>query len=234
MWHNAFILRRIVHIVWWINLALFVLGVWHILIVHPHYAIRDMVISGDLHHINQKQIDWVVARSVAGKTLFTADLSEIQDRFSKLPWVRRTSIQRHWPNRLYVIVEEHSAFARWGNIGLVNTYGEPFYAATNQALPVFYGKGSVVAEMTLQYKALHSLLAPVGMDIAHLSLTSRHSWHVQTQRGMFIELGRQEVRRRLEKFIAAYLTIPAEVRDEWQAVDLRYANGFAIRRNLIH
>jgi cell division protein FtsQ len=51
-------------------------------------------------------------------------------------------LRRRWPDKLEVVIEEHQALARWGNVALVNTHGELFYAATNKELPVFLGPGT--------------------------------------------------------------------------------------------
>ena len=114
------------------------------------------------------------------------------------------SVRRRWPDKLDVMIEEHQAFARWGNVALVNTHGELFHAASSSDLPVFYGPDDGVVEVASQYDAFNKVLKTAKLDIATLALTPRRAWQITTTSGMVVELGRTDMQPRLEKFTNLY------------------------------
>jgi cell division protein FtsQ len=148
-----------------------------------------------------------------------------------------------------VKLEEHVALARWGDTGLVNTFGEGFSAsmdkAGEQALPLFAGPAGTEGEVTRRYRRFSELLAPLGEArengaIATIVLTLRYAWQLRLAGGLELELGRdgaEPVEQRLARFVAAYPEslgrLPAHAAaggaDSRRHVDLRYPNGFALR-----
>ncbi len=150
--------------------------------------------------------------------------------FEKLPWARNVSIRRRWPDKLEVVVEEHQELARWGSTALVNTHGELFYAATNSELPIFNGPADSVIEVASHYGEFSKTLNEANLKIAGLTLTPRRAWEVTTSSGMLIELGRVEMQNRIEKFANVYVSTIAGLNKKIVYADLRYPNGFAVRR----
>src|SRR5690606_4120101 len=138
-----------------------------------------------------EQLKLIVSRHLQGN-FFTLDLVKARDAFEKLPWARSVSLRRRWPDRLEVVVDEHKELARWGNIALVNTYGELFHAASDEDLPVFYGTGEGVGEVAKQYSKYSEMLAATGMKVTQLVLPPRRAWQIQTDNGIVIELGRED------------------------------------------
>jgi cell division protein FtsQ len=161
---------------------------------------------------------------------FTLDLIKARDAFEKLPWARNVSLRRRWPDKLEVSIEEHQALARWGSIALVNTHGELFHAASGSDLPIFYGPGDGVIEVASQYAEFSKALKLANLEISTLALTPRRAWQVTTTNGMVIELGRVEMQLRLERFADVYTTTIAALNKKISYADLRYPNGFAVRR----
>jgi Cell division septal protein len=147
-----------------------------------------------------------------------------------LPWARNVSLRRRWPDKLEVVIEEHQAMARWGNVALVNTHGELFYAATNKELPIFLGPGDGVIEVASQYMEVSKSLKMADLTIATLALSPRRAWQVTTANGMVIELGRVDVAARLDKFVRVYRNTIANLNMKVDYADLRYPNGFAVRK----
>lgn len=158
------------------------------------------------------------------------DLEKTRDAFEKLPWARSVSVRRRWPDKLEVVVEEQKELARWGNIALVNSYGELFLAASGSELPVFYGPGNAVREVAEHYEAYSKLLVPTGMKISQLALTPRRAWQIKTDKNMVIELGREQMETRLAKFANVYQETLGKLGGRVRYADLRYPNGFAVRK----
>jgi cell division protein FtsQ len=47
--------------------------------------------------------------------IFTANLDAVRAAFESVPWVRKASVQREWPNKLRVTLEEHVVLGTWGD-----------------------------------------------------------------------------------------------------------------------
>jgi len=199
-------------------------------VVHlPIFPLREVEVEGQLSHVSREQVQLIVAKHLKGN-FFTLDLIKARDAFEKLPWARHVSLRRRWPDKLEVSIEEHQALARWGSVALVNTHGELFHAASGSDLPVFYGPGDGVMEVASQYSEFSKALKPANLEISALTLTPRRAWQVTATNGMVMELGRVEMQARLEKFAEVYTTTIAALNKRISYADLRYPNGFAVRR----
>ncbi len=197
-------------------------------IVQPVFAMREIRVGGATAHVTLEQVEAIARRDVHG-TFFTLDLARLRGSFEKMPWVRKVDIRRSWPDRIDVAIEEHQPLARWGNTALVNRQGEVFEAAYDANLPVFAGPTGTSREVALQYDALRRVFASVGREPVHVQLSPRRAWRVRLDDGMTLELGREQVESRLQRFVSAYPQTLAPLARRIDYVDLRYANGFAAR-----
>jgi cell division protein FtsQ len=200
------------------------------LVVHlPIFPLREVRVDGELQHVTREQLKLIVDKHLTGN-FFTVDLIKARDAFEKLPWARKVSVRRRWPDRLEVAIEEHKELARWGNIALVNSYGELFHAASDSDLPVFYGPGDGVREVAERYVSYTQILNGSGIRIAQLVLSPRRAWQLTTEHGMVVELGREDMAGRLQKFAGVYQTTLSGLGVNFAYADLRYPNGFAMRK----
>ena len=167
---------------------------------------------------------------------FTIDLGRTQQAFQSVPWVRHASVQRVWPDRLAVKLEEHRPAAFWGENKLVNTFGEVFEAnlgdVEDDNLPTLHGpEGSAVQVLQL-YGPLNDLVARLDTRVNRLTLSARGSWHADLDSGARVELGRgdaPEVLARVERFIATWNQVIARYPGPLEYADLRHHNGYAVR-----
>lgn len=229
MWHDARLLNRIANVL----VAAAVAAVLAVVALHvarlPAFAVREVEVVGQLEHVTAEQLTAVAKHAVQG-TFFTLDLERARRQFEKLPWVRRVEVRRQWPARLELEVEEHVALARWGDAALVNVRGEVFEAATDdETLPVFVGPTGQADEMTRRYQRFTAQLSPLGRRIAHLTLSARAAWQLRLDDGLTLELGRSDMEARLARFAMVYDRTIGRLPPAVVLVDLRYANGFAIR-----
>jgi len=229
MWDRPQVLLWIANLFYALAAVLMFYGIIFVVVHLPIFPLREVRVEGELTHVNREQVKLIVARHLNGN-FFTVDLEKTRDAFRKLPWARNVSVRRRWPDKLEVVVEEHKELARWGNIALVNTYGELFQAASDSDLPVFYGPGDGVADVAQHYVAYSQILTAVGIRIAQLALTPRRAWQIKTDEDMVIELGREQMEARLEKFAGVYQTTLSGLGVNVKYADLRYPNGFAVRK----
>jgi cell division protein FtsQ len=199
-------------------------------VVHlPIFPLREVKVDGHLSHVTREQIRFIVEKHLKGN-FFTLDLERTRDAFEKLPWARKVSVRRHWPDQIEVAIEEHEVLARWGDIALVNTYGELFHAASDANLPVFYGPGDGVAEVTKGYATYSEILNKAQIKIEQVILSPRRSWEIKTDKGMQIALGRVDMDSRLSRFVKCYVSTLHQIDFNLAYADLRYPNGFAVRK----
>lgn len=229
MWDKPTLLNWIANLLFAMSVVTMLYATLYAVVHLPIFPLREVKIDGQLDHVNRDQIKLIVAKHLKGN-FFTLDLVKARDAFEKLPWARKISLRRRWPDTLEVIVEEHQPLARWGTVALVNTYGELFQAASNADLPTFYGPGEGVKEVAVKYGEFSKILSKANMQITSITLTPRRAWQLNTENGMLIELGRVEMLPRIEKFVNVYVSTIAKLNRKITYADLRYPNGFAVRK----
>ncbi len=208
---------------------------------HPVFAIQKMAVYGDTAHHNEVTLRANVMPQLAGN-FFTLDLQQAKATFEQLPWVRKATVRREFPNRLRVRLDEHQPVALWGEnteTSMVNQEGVVFEANVDDIdadqLPVLSGPSGQSVLVWQMYNYLKPIFATVSMGMDKLELSPRGSWRVQTDSDATIELGRgtqQEVGQRLQVFLKTV----AQVTSRYQrttgsvlAADLRHTNGYALR-----
>jgi cell division protein FtsQ len=229
MWDKPRLLNWLANLLYALSVVLMLYALVFVVVHLPIFPLREVKVDGQLGHVNREQIKLIVAKHLKGN-FFTLDLVRARDAFQKLPWAREVSVRRRWPDKLDVVIEEHKALARWGNIALVNTHGELFQAASDAELPVFYGPGDGVLEVTKSYGSYSQILNKADIKIAQVTLSPRRSWEIKTNKGLMIALGREEMDKRLIKFTNAYESTIGNLNVNIAYADLRYPNGFAVRR----
>lgn len=194
----------------------------------PAFSLREVRVGGELRHVTRDQVEEVVRHELKGN-YFTINLAATRAAFERLPWVRHVNVRRQWPARLDVALEEHVPFARWGAAALVNTHGEVFRAAYDGELPVFIGPDGVAREIAIQYRYFLRSLGAIGETPVEVQVTARRAWQVKLESGMTLALGRDSIETRLARFVAVHGRTLGRLRRRIDYVDLRYANGFAVR-----
>lgn len=228
MWDKPQLLNWLANLLIGLAVLLFLYAALLVVVHSPLFPVRQIKVEGSLAHITREQLQYVVKNELKG-TFFTLDLEKTRVAFEKLPWVRQVNLRRRWPDRLEVNIEEHVALARWGTVGLLNTQGERFDAASNDALPVLEGPEGSEAEMARGYVAFRDQLQAVQRKPVHLWLSARRAWRLELDGGLVVEVGRDNPEMRLAKFVDVYPRTLAVINRPITYVDLRYPNGFAVR-----
>src|SRR5258705_1831024 len=236
MWDNPRLLNLAANLLFGLAALIFAGAALQLLLSSPLFPLKEIVVRGELKHADREEL----ANAMDGMAgnFFAADLAVVRARLEQVTWVRHVDARRVWPDRIEVRLEEHVAFARWGESGLVNTFGEPFAASVEPAalarLPLFAGPSGTEAELARRYRRFAALLAPLGAAPERVVLTAPHAWQLRAG-SLDLELGRdgsEPVEQRLARFVAAYADSLGKLPQAAPArrhVDLRYPNGFALR-----
>ncbi|MES2715485.1 MAG: cell division protein FtsQ/DivIB [Pseudomonadota bacterium] len=206
----------------------------------PVFNIQAIQIAGDVSRNSESTIRANAAPRLAGSFL-TLDLQQARAAFEAVPWVRHAVVQRVWPGRLAVQLEEHQPVALWlgndGNDRLVNSHGEVFEAnigdVEDDSLPRLQGPEGSAAAMLAMLKRLQPVLGGQrDGDLALLELSDRGSWRATLDKGAVIELGRgsdDQVLERTQRFVQTLPRVEARYMRPLESADLRHADGFAVR-----
>lgn len=228
MWDKPELLNAAANALYAAAVLLALFGLAGMMTQLPAFALREVRVGGDFARVTRGQVESIVQRELRGN-FFTLDLAATRTSFEKLPWVRRANLRRHWPDRLEVELEEHVPLARWANAALVNTHGEVFEGAYGGRLPMFIGPPGSAKEITIQYQYFRRNLATIGHTPVQVHVSPRRAWRLKLESGLTLELGRESIEARLARFVAVYGRTLAPLGRRLDYVDLRYANGFAVR-----
>src|SRR5712671_296299 len=112
MWDNPRLLNITANAL--IGLAALILAYagLQLLLRSPLFPLKEVVVRGQLKNADREEI--ANALDGAGGNFFAADLAVVRARLEQVAWVRRVEARRIWPDRIEVLLEEHVAFARWG------------------------------------------------------------------------------------------------------------------------
>ena len=214
-----------------IYVLIFLLSIFLVLqlLVRADLPIKEISIKGEYHHIDKDQVDLIANEYIEGN-FFSINLDGTRKAFKKLAWVREIAIRRKWPDTLVVTVEEHKPIARWGRMGLVNNHGEIFNAATQEDLPSFIGYERFVKDITIKYMEMNKILSKELMQVGTISLSERLSWEITTNNHVKVILGKDNIIKKLNLFTNNYQNILAELKNRIEYVDLRYKDGFSVKK----
>lgn len=211
-----------------VSLALIVLAVDRLR--DPNFMpVRLVTVDGEMRHLDRANLERAVTQAVDGG-FFSVDLERIRSQVEALPWVESVSIRRVWPGTLRVKVVEQQPLARWGDDALINQQGRIFRP---DPLPQLPGLAQLIGEdrdalaITREYQRIRVLLGTVGLEPVEVRVDARQAWQLRTREGLALNLGRQQIMRRLTRFVRIYPGFTPQRQARLEGVDLRYTNGFA-------
>ena len=202
------------------------------------FNLSAISVWGDLSHNNAVTLRANVAPRLAGNFL-TVDLGRTRAIFESVPWIRRAVVQRQFPDRLKVVLQEHQAVAYWGpqsDSRLVNSFGEVFEAnqgdVESDDLPHLNGPQGQAALVLQTYLRLAPLFDKLDAVLDELELTGQGNWRARLDSGAVLELGHgslDEVQIRAQRFIATLTQVSDRFGRNFESADLRYSNGYALK-----
>ena len=222
------VLAILASVVWWLSQL-------------PMFSLRAVTVESmyqiPLRHVNELTVRNGVIGKIRGN-FFTTDLEQVRSTFETVPWVRRATVRREWPNQLIVEVEEHEALGTWGDDRLLSVKGDVFTANLAEAdddheLPAFEGPKGSEKQVLARFTELRTLFAPVQLAPQALSLSERYAWTVKLDNGMSVALGREQdsdtLKKRVQRLVGVYPQLVARLQEgRIDTIDMRYPNGLAL------
>lgn len=241
MWHDVRALNASASgLVAAVVLALFVSGVWWVSQL-PMFTLRSVTVQSmygmELKHVNKLTLRAGVVGRIKGN-FFTTNLEQVRTAFESVPWVRRATVRREWPDQLIVEVEEHEPLGTWGDDGrLLSVKGDVFTANLAEAdeehdLPELAGPEGSEKEVLARFAELRAWFAPLQLTPEKLNLSSRYAWTVKLNNGTRVALGREPdrftLKARVERLVNIYPQLDRLLPGGIDSIDMRYQNGLAL------
>jgi cell division protein FtsQ len=241
MWHDVKLLNGLANTLFGIALAaVLASGLWWVA-QRPLFTLKSIQVEGEsrpLRHVSASTIRNTALPRIRGN-FFTANLDSVRSAFEAVPWVRRATVRRSWPNGLVVTLEEHQPLGTWGEDGrLLSVNGEIFTANLAEAeedgdLPEFAGPTGSEKDVVARFRELSQWLQPVKLAPVALSLSGRYAWTVKLDNGTTLQLGREQGRElqraRVERLVAIWPQLVARLQGRIENIDMRYPNGLSLK-----
>lgn len=196
----------------------------------PAFPINTVQIYG-AKHLDQAEVQTLLA-PLLERGYFQIQIDQIRERLLQLPWVADTFVRRQWPDKIQITVIERQALAIWNHTDLLSTTGELFappMASYPKEIPDFIGPNGKQITMMEYFAEINRLLTPLHAKISSLELTAFDTWKLILDNGITLQLGHKEILTRLKAFVKVYPKIIGERGKDVEYIDLRYANGMAVR-----
>ena len=199
---------------------------------HINRPVLTVKIENPLQHVSDAEVRAMLLPYL-GQGFFSLDVAAIKSELENHPWVVSASLKRVWPDSLSVMLNEEVAIARWNESGLLNQLGEIFVPENidhQMSLPLLVGEDNAQIKMMEQYQLLSQVLLPLGLKIEQLFENARGSWSLVLNNEITIIAGREKVLEKIQRFARIY---DGQLRSEIEqigAIDLRYENGFAVKK----
>ena len=192
--------------------------------------ITSVRIAGEFIHVSRAQMQQVMDEFLPSG-FFELDVAAVRREAQKIPWVRRISVRRIWPDSLHVAVVERAAVARWNGNALLEADGARFVpdksSLSGEYVDLSGPEGS--EEIVLRrFEQMTPVAKALGTSISKVALDQRGSWRLELASGLILKLGQGDRLASVAPYVAALPQILGDRFHEAASVDLRYSNGFAV------
>ena len=242
MWQDTKLMNATANVLYGTGaLLLFLAGVW-LLMNRPMFTLNVIQIEGAnnnvLKHVNSQIIRSTALLKIKGN-FFTTNLDAIRHAFEMVPWIRKASVRREWPDRLVITLEEHTPLGTWGEDGqILSVMGEVFTANLAEVeeeskLLEFSGPPGSEKEVLAHYLSFKNSFQQIDLTPKAVNYSKRYAWLIRLNNDVTVQLGREEnsavLRERIDRLIRVYPELTNRLQGKIESVDLRYPNGLALK-----
>ena len=195
--------------------------------------IEQVTITTELQQLSQKEVDGVLMPYI-GNSFWEVDLNQIQSDLTRLDWVSQAVVKRSWPDQLIVSIEEQIPVVRWGDEGLMNHKGEVFFPNRLDGFENFVrlnGRLEASSQILAKFAKFQAILNDLSWSIEQMSEKIDGGWQLEILDGPQLLIAKNDDEAQLIRFVRSYDWLKNELRNSAQVYDLRYSNGFSVKRN---
>lgn len=198
----------------------------------PERVLEKYQLKSTLKQLNKEQINQVL-NAYVGESFWRLNIEQIHADLVKLDWIYQAEVARKWPNTLQVKVIEQIPVAKWGENALLNQNGDVFYPHNIEKFAeyaVLYGEDAEAKKMLQKLAIFQQKFNELDWVIRQVDKRVDKGWMIYFVSNQNMIVGREDWQHQLDRFIKAYPKVKKEVRNNAQTYDLRYSNGFVIKR----
>lgn len=221
----------------WIGFLLFVLLVLLIavgvryLLKPSSFPIKNINIEGQFVHLDEPGLKALANESIKGG-FFSINVDEIRQYMQSEPWVETITVRRIWPDALAINVIEQTPVALWNGVSLLNHRGHVYTPDVNtlpENLPSVTAPEGTEELILKELNRINTEINELGIALTAIHLSERRSWKLNFN-NLEVLLGKTEFEQRLQRFIEL---VPIAINENFtniSLIDLRYTNGFSVKR----
>ena len=185
-------------------------------------------VSGDLSAVEREMIQRAVAGPLA-TSLVGVSVAKVRDAIEALEWTDHVAVRRRWPGRIEIAVTKPVPVALWDERRLVTSRGEVIEAEHGSSLPRISTTLSGPERGLEMLQLAKQLTVRTGLEVVALTENAMGEWQFETASGIEVRLGSRATAERLRRFESVYRDELGPGAREIDYVDLRYANGLAVK-----
>jgi cell division protein FtsQ len=199
-------------------------------------------------NVKKEDIYKIINESLNGTALNT-DLEQISFRILNNLWVSDVVVRRIWPNKMLVRVKENKVVAVFNKQTFLTEDGNLIRIPLSEKSKIesngdcrlleLEGPMTAIPLMMKHAQLFGNSLSEIGLNLKTLRLTEQYSWEVETVSNLLLRFGvnysDSPISLRLKNFVRVYpklkenFTNNLPSNDRIKHVDLRYAQGFAVK-----
>ena len=181
-------------------------------------------------NFNDRQLETIKAL-LTEVDIASNEVKQLKQTLSELDWVHHANVRKNWPQAIEIEIFPESVIAYWNDNGFINRQGRVLYTEmlVGGDLPHLYGPGGAELDVMEQFQQLSQMLNNHGHEIKVLTVTERGAWSLETESGVQVLLGQEDLQARTRRFITVSVKL-AERGDARfvERMDARYINGVAV------
>ena len=181
-------------------------------------------------NFNDRQLETIKAL-LTEVDIASNEVKQLKQTLSELDWVHHANVRKNWPQAIEIEIFPESVIAYWNDNGFINRQGRVLYTEmlVGGDLPHLYGPGGAELDVMEQFQQLSQMLNNQGHEIKVLTVTERGAWSLETESGVQVLLGQEDLQARTRRF----LTVSVKLAERGDArfverMDARYINGVAV------
>lgn len=219
-----------------------VLGLLLVILFMGGKALRDappaaiFVSSQDLSIAQHQALKQVMSQQ-AVSSFFTSDLQSLRDITIGLPWIDQVSVTRDWQRGIVIEALPKQAVAKFGTERLVDAKGVVFVPVDSKDLQqvqyaMLQGEIAQAPVIMQQMQQINDWYAPLDIQVEDIILSPRMTWLIRFDNGLRVIVDNENTAQKLLNLSQLLGNQLSAQRDDIQAIDLRYKNGFTLAWNM--
>lgn len=192
--------------------------------------LSKIVLQGELHYVSAADVQRAFAQLDHVGTFMSQDIDVLQNITESIPWVSHASIRKQWPDTVKVFLTEFHAEAIWNGNALLNEDGQVFdgdIAKLDEERVKLYGPQNSSEEVLRVWREISPKFQSLNLTITSLVLNERRAWQIILDNGIRLELGKESLQERIERFVSLYQNLGSDAQ-RVSYIDLRYDTGASI------